>query len=264
MIKEKNKTSVGRSLAALSIGLLLLVSVGSVFAQEGDLLFETATQFRVSDRGATAGDIISQKNNELVRSRSPYDEDIFGVVATNPLMVIGQEIPDSLPIVTFGIALVRVDGHYEEIKKGDYITSSNGAGIGRKAIHPGFVVGRAMQDFNGREGMIEVLVDPRNVVPEEEEPWENITFWEAIGRIIRAMERDIPQILRYLLAALFAGGSFVFGLKMFSRTLKDGIKGISRNPLATGSIRFAMILNLIGILALTLSGLGLALFTILL
>jgi len=38
---------------------------------------------------------------------------------------------------------------------------------------------------------------------------------------------------------------------------------MGRNPLAKESIRMAMILNLIGILILTMAGLGLALFVIL-
>jgi len=40
------------------------------------------------------------------------------------------------------------------------------------------------------------------------------------------------------------------------------VTGISRNPLAKKSIQSAMILNLIGILILTLAGLALAVFVI--
>ena len=229
-----------------------------------DSFSEIATQLKVDDNQAQPGDIISEKNGKLVRSSSAYDEDIFGVIASNPIIVIGRDISGSLPVTTLGVALVKVDADYEEIKKGDYITSSNTAGVGRKALYPGFVIGRAMEDFSSGIGMIEVLVNPREVVVQEEEPWEKVSFWELIGRILRAIEKDIPQVLRYLLASLFVAGSFIFGLKSFSRTLKDGITGISRNPLAKGSIRFAMILNLIGILILTMAGLALALFIIIL
>jgi hypothetical protein len=47
------------------------------------------------------------------------------------------------------------------------------------------------------------------------------------------------------------------------RTLREGVIGISRNPLAKRSIQTAMVLNLIGISILTLAGIGLALFVIL-
>ncbi len=230
-----------------------------------DFFSEIATQFKVDDARVEPGDIISKKDGKLIRSSSPYDEDVFGVVATNPVAVVGREEAGSVPIVTSGVALVKVDSRQEEIKKGDFITSSNSAGVGQKAFYSGFVVGRALEDFDGGEGVIEVFVDPHEKdVIEDDVSWEEITFWEAIGRIIRAVERDIPQVLRYLLATILVAVSFAFGLYSFSRTLKDGIKGISRNPLAKGSIRFAMTLNLIGILVVTVAGLALALFIIML
>lgn len=251
-------------LFVLIFSFFFLLGTDSLLAQESFFLPETAVQLEVADRNATVGDIISKDKGQLRRSSLPYDDNIFGVVAVSPIVVIGREHSGSLPIVTSGVALVRVDGRNEEIKKGDFITSSNAPGVGQKALYPGFVLGRAMEDIDGEEGVIEVLIDPHEAIIEDEKPWEEITFWEAIGRIIRAMERDAPQVLRYLLAALFVAGSFVFGLYSFSRTLREGIKGISRNPLAKGNIQFAMILNLIGILVLTLSGIALALFVILL
>lgn len=244
--------------------VFLFAGCGHLFAQETFFLPDTAVQLEVADRNAAEGDIISEDGGELRRANSPYDNNIFGVVAFNPIVVVGRDSENSLPIVTSGVALVKVDGSREKVEKGDFITSSNKPGVGQKALYPGFVIGRAMEELDGEEGLIEVFVDPRETTIEDEEPWQEITFWEAVGRIIRTMERDAPQILRYLLAALFVTGSFVFGLYSFSRTLKEGIKGISRNPLAKGSIRFAMILNLIGILILTLSGIALALFVILL
>ncbi len=244
--------------------IFFLTFGGSILAQEIVFSPGTAIQMEVDDRGAEEGDIISKEDGRLVRASTSYDENIFGVVAANPVMIIGRDSAESLPIITSGITLVRVDGDYEAIKKGDFITSSENAGVGRKALYPGFVIGRAMEDLESGEGFIEVFVDPRSVVIDEEEPWEEVTFWEAIGRIISAVERDVPQVLRYLLATVFVTASFIFGLYSFSRTLKEGVKGISRNPLAKGSIRFAMILNLIGILVISLSGIALALFVILL
>ncbi len=228
-----------------------------------DFFSEIATQFNVDDARVEPGDIISKKDGKLIRASSPYDEDIFGIVATNPIAIVGREDAGSVPIVTSGVALVKVDSRQEEIKKGDFITSSSSAGVGQKAFYSGFVVGRALEDFNEEEGVIEVFVDPHeSAIIEDEVSWEEMTFWEAIGRIVKAVERDVPQVLRYLLATILVAVSFAFGLYSFSRTLKDGIKGISRNPLAKGSIRFAMTLNLIGILVVTITGLALALFII--
>ncbi len=247
------------------IFISLAVFLGTIIFAEDDYFFsQTATQFEVSDENAMPGDVIVKKEGELLRSARPYDPDLFGVVAFNPVITIGKETPGSLPIVTFGVALVRVSANYEEIKEGDYITSSDKSGIARKAPYPGFVLGKALEGFDGEEGLINVLIHPHEAVFDIEDSWQEMTVWEAIGRIISALERDVPNVLRYIFALLLAGGSFIVGFRAFSRNLKEGITGISRNPLAKGSIRLAMILNLIGIVVITLAGLGIALFVILL
>ena len=248
----------------LTVTLFLLLIGFNAFAQQPTHVSQIATQFKVADREASFGDIVVKVEGEIVRSKKPYDENIFGAVATNPMIVIGRAATDSLPIVTSGIAPIKVNGAYEAIKEGDFITSSDAPGIGRKAPYSGFVIGRALEDFDGEIGIINVMVSPQEVVIDPDESWEEITFWSAIGRIIKAFERDVPQILRYALALFLVGGSFVFALRSFGRTLREGVVGISRNPLAKGSIRLAMTLNLIGILILTLAGIGLALFVILL
>lgn len=240
------------------------------FAQEFFSFSQTATQFEVNDLEAGPGDIIVKKEGKLVRATRPYDGDIFGVVAFNPIITVGKDLPGSLPIVTHGVSLVKVSSDYEPIREGDYITSSDKAGVGRKAPYPGFVLGRAMEDFDknrGTEegrGMINVFIYPHEATPEIQEAWQEMTFWEAVGRIISALERDVPNVLRYVFALFLAGGSFIVGFRSFTKNLKEGIIGISRNPLAKGSIRLAMILNLIGVVIITLAGLGLALFVILL
>jgi len=233
-----------------------------IFAQES-FFSQFAIYFKVEDKKAEPGDIISKKGEKLVRSSQPYDSDLFGVVAKNPVVTMGKPEEGALPIVTSGITLVKVDGTYEKIKRGDYITSSDKPGVGRKAPVPGYVIGRALEDFEGKEGLILVLVHPQNAIFEQEKSWEKITFWEAVGRIITALERDVPKVLRYVFAMVLASASFILGYRAFMGNLREGIRGISRNPMARHSIRLAMILNLIGIVIVTLAGLGLALFVIL-
>ncbi len=234
-----------------------------VFAQ-GQFKSQTAIQFFVADEKTQPGDIIVKKEEKLVRADKPYDSDILGVVAFEPLLTIGKEAPGSLPIVISGITLVKVSGEKEAIKKGDYLTSSNQPGVAQKAVYPGFVIGKSLEDFEGKEGLIKVFINPHWASFEPEKSWQKLTFKEVVGRILSALERDVPAVLRYIFAILLASGSFIVGFRAFVRNLKEGIVGISRNPLAKNSIRLAMILNLIGIVVITLAGLGLALLVILL
>ena len=235
-----------------------IFSFSNVFSQGVPII---AQYFDIKDPEIKKGDIVSFKDNEILRSEIPYDENIVGVVGENPILVFGKETPNSLPVVTYGKTLVRVTNQNGEIKKGDFITSSNRPGVGQKATESGFVVGRALEDFNEDEGLISMFVNVQYLNLSPKRP----TFGGVIQEIFSALRipENVPDVLRYIFATFLAGMSFLFGFVFFVRTLKEGIVGISRNPLAKRSIQTAMVLNLMGIIVLTLAGIGLALFVIL-
>jgi hypothetical protein len=220
-----------------------------------------AQYFEIKDPEIKKGDIVSLRNKEIYRSNVPYDENIVGVIGENPILVFGKETTTTLPVVSYGKTLVRVTNQNGEIKKGDFITSSNRPGVGEKATESGFVVGRALENFNEDEGLIPVFVSIQylNLAPKRP------TFGGVIQEILSTLRvpENVPEVLRYTFAIFLAGMSFLFGFIFFLRTLREGIVGMSRNPLAKKSIQTAMILNLIGISILTLAGIGLALFVIL-
>jgi hypothetical protein len=220
-----------------------------------------AQHLEIKDSEVQKGDIVSLRNKEIHRSDIPYDRDIIGVVGERPILVFGKETTTTLPVVSYGKTLVRVTNQNGEIKKGDYITSSNRPGVGQKATESGFVVGRALEDFNEDEGLIPVFVNIQylNLAPKRP------SFSGVIQEILSALKvpENATEVLRYTFAILLAGMSFLFGFLFFVRIMREGIVGISRNPLAKRSIQTAMILNLVGISILTLAGIGLALFVIL-
>jgi hypothetical protein len=242
---------------------LLFFSFTTLNCYGQDGFSETARFYKLGEE-AQPGDLIVKAEGELVKAAKRYDNNLFGVVVKQAIITFGKDEEGSRPIVTSGPALVRVNADYEEIKKGDYITSSENGGIGQKATASGFVIGRALEGLSEGEGLIKALVNPHKATIDAEENWEEITLWEAAGRIFTVIERDVPEVLRYVLAIILVIGSLTFGFKSFVKALREGVAGISRNPLAKGSIRFAMILNLVGILILTLAGLGLSILVILL
>lgn len=242
------------------LGLGVFVFSGVVLAQEITLI---ARNLEVVDSEARAGDIVSQAEEGLVRATFPYDENIIGVVAENPIMVFGKETTTTLKIISFGEALTKVSTISGEIKKGNFITSSDKPGIGQKVTESGFVVGQAMQDFNQEEGLMLIFVQPQKIIFPSQPPPSGI-----IAQILQFLPEfmipeTIPEVLRYIFALLVGGGSFIIGFFSFIKALKEGLTAIGRNPLAKRSIQTAMILNLIGIFILTLAGLALALFVIL-
>ena len=218
-----------------------------------------AKNLKVIDEKAKVGDIVSQTEKGLVRSSIPYDKNIIGVIGENPIMIFNKSTTTTLPIVTWGETLVRVSNENGQIKKGDFITSSNKPGVGQKATEPGFVIGKAAEDLKENEGLITTFVNIQYIIPES--PPSN----SVIGKIISGLgkPKNIPKWLRYFFALLIGGGSFIIGFFSFVKALREGITGISRNPLARRSIITAMVLNVIGISILTMAGLGMALFVIL-
>jgi len=242
----------------------LLISFLGIFVLSKVVLAQgtpsMAKNLPVSDPEIKKGDIISQTENGFFRSSIPYDEKIVGIVGEVPVFVFGKETSATLPIVYFGETLVRVSNVNGEIKKGNFITSSAKPGVGQKANQSGFVIGKALEDFNQEEGLIkaEINVQYVNLSFSKISP---LNFLSQFAEQLRKPEY-FPEVLRYIFAAFLGGGSFFLGFFAFIKALQKGVEATGRNPLAKTSIRLAMILNLAGIIILTLSGLGLALFII--
>ncbi|MCX6759691.1 MAG: hypothetical protein NT012_03980 [Candidatus Nealsonbacteria bacterium] len=242
-----------------SLIFLGLFVLNEIVSAQG--LPQMAKNLEIDDPEAKIGDIISQTEEGLFRSNIPYDANIIGIVGETPILVFGRPTPTTLPIVFSGEILVKVSNISGEIKKGDFITSSNNPGIGQKATQSGIVLGRAMEDFNQGEGLITVFVD----VQYTNISLEKFTLGGMVTKIMSGFGRpeNVPEVLRYLFALFLGGGSFFIGFFSFAKALREEVIAVSRNPLAKKSIISAMILNLAGILVLTLAGLGLALFVIL-
>jgi len=221
-----------------------------------------AQNLEIKDENAQNGEIVCAKKEEIFRCDTAYDENIVGVLGEKPILVFGKKTTTSLPVISYGEALVKVSTQNGKIKRGDFITSSNKPGVGQKATQSGFALGKALQDFDKEEGLILVFVNPQPIT------FSSFQKKTGIGQIIQEIlsgikiEKNIPEVLRYVFAIILAIMSFSFGFLFFARVLREGISGISRNTLAKESIQTAMILNLIGISILTLAGIGLALFVI--
>jgi hypothetical protein len=208
-----------------------------------------------------AGDIISKSNDGLSCASTSYDQNIIGVVGETPILVFGKPTTTSVPIVYMGETLMKASNINGEIKKGDFITSSQKPCIGQKATQSGFVVGQALENFNQENGLIMAKIGVQYVnIGQTGTTVKNI-FFKLFEQL--TYSGNLPEWLRYFFAILLGGGSFFTGFFWFAKTLQKGLEAVGRNPLAKNGIRLAMILNLIGVAIITLAGLSLALFVIL-
>ena len=84
---------------------------------------------------------------------------VAGVVSTQPAYMMNQGLQGDtvVQLALLGRVPCKVVG---KVKKGDMLTTAGVAGYACKAINPtlGAVIGKALEDFNGESGIIEVVV----------------------------------------------------------------------------------------------------------
>ena len=227
--------------------LFALTVPASIYGQQDSLTI--ATTYIISEDSVDSGDIVSfDRTTQLFRlAREAGDENLFGVVSQDPLLVLETE-PDGIPIVRSGETQVNVTVANGPIAAGDYITSSAIAGKGQRADSDHtYIIGVALEPFLGEttpEGSVSVLL---SVGTQE----------EAASRAgtTGVTEATVLNIIQYVIAALIAIGSIYIAFKNFGPNIKDGIVSIGRNPLAKSSIQSMVILNAVLIVLISVGGL---------
>lgn len=216
---------------------------------------------------ATPGDIVSLTKAGFKLSKISYDSSIYGVVTSKATIVLTEKqvSKNSKLVVKTGKALINVTSANGTIKKNDFITSSAKAGVGQKATTNGFIVGVALEDYTQKDpkavGEVLATIDPRY----------NISFTDAGTNLLNFLQNagsasflSPLASLRYLIAALVAGLTFVLGFLFFGRVASKGVEALGRNPLAAAMIQASVILNVLLAALIILVGLAIAYFILVL
>lgn len=112
-------------------------------------------------------DPTSPTNYRVVKSTSPYDQNVIGAVSTIPVGPLGAPmgegtIPDSQHPQAIGLAgrvVMKVSLENGPISANDWLTSSSTPGVAMKATKATRVIGRALENYNGT---IQVSADSRS------------------------------------------------------------------------------------------------------
>jgi len=219
-----------------------------------------ATSIPVSDTGVLEGDIMCSYKEGNQRCKNEYDTSIFGIITDNPAASIKDaELENTRLLATSGVARVRVSGANGNIVTGDFITSSDVAGVGKKADKNGYVVGSAIEDYNSDNpqdvGTIQIVV---NVHPESSLTGQRGNLLQFIRQGLSVPIFNPIESLRYLLAVAIVIISFTLGMIYFGRASRAGIEAIGRNPLAKRVIQFTVVMNIVLTIIIVLVGLGIA------
>jgi hypothetical protein len=113
----------------------------------------------VADASYDAGTVlVFGGEHEVTISNSTDNHAVAGVVSTNPAYVMnsgcqGEHVVD---LALQGRVPVKVSGH---VHKGDLMVSGlNGYAVANNMARAGTIIGKALQNFSGDQGVIEIVV----------------------------------------------------------------------------------------------------------
>jgi hypothetical protein len=220
----------------------------------------TATSITISEKKVTDGDIISTTKQGYKLSAIDYDPFLFGVVSLNPALYLEDTTAtNTTSVITAGKAYVRVTTKNGTIKRNDFITSSEIAGVGQKAVDNGYVIGTAEENYTEKNttkvGKILITLSPHYA-----QLTSNISTNIFNGLRLGMSAALLTPIgaLRYIISSFIALLSFYFGFQFFGYASRSGVEAIGRNPLASKSILFSIAMNVIVTVAIMFFGVAIA------
>lgn len=169
------------------------------------------------------------------------DSNTIGVITNNPAITLRRSSsPNVFDLITQGVSQVRASNSGGKISKGDFVTSSDTKGVAIKSSSSEFVLGVALEDFDSPSGLMRIEVDPKYIIV-------NASTGTNLISVIRNSSQSMflapVDSLRYILAAIVAIASFVFGFSIFGKITGSGIQALARNPLARSSIQTNIVIE---------------------
>jgi hypothetical protein len=204
------------------------------------------------------GDIISSTPKGYVLSTKTYDSQVVGIVAEKPAITLKTDTEaEGIPVVNVGTTAVKVIGTNGDIKKGDFITTSDKPGVGMKANRSGYIIGQALEDVVfPNKNAIELIGINLNLhfLQLDSTVNDSLTSIFTISQLA-AYEEPI-RFFKYLMSVVVLILSFGFGFFIFSRAINTGIQALGRNPLAGRAIQLSIIFNVVLVIIVITSAIG--------
>jgi len=243
-----------------AIFLFFVLSASSAFAQGLPSISQFAVNLEIKDDQAKEGDILSITKEGLVRSTTAYDISTFGVIVASPVISVEPRSDLTSAVASTGVAQVKVSTKAGSIAVGDFIATSDDAGVGQKATKGGYVLGRALGNYDKSDGVETIPV-------EIEIKYVDVASGGASGGIkgflaLISQPENFRNFLRYLAGFLIGAATFIGAVYAFVKFLTNGIVALGRNPMAKKTIISSMVLSGFVIVVLAIGGFGVALYII--
>jgi hypothetical protein len=237
---------------------------------------EVTQTYPIADTDVLEGDIVSNTTEGIIKSKTPYDSRVLGIIQSNPLVVFRSDIEGELPVVNQGTAYVNVTNLNGNISKGDFITTSGIAGKGQKSLASGYAIGTALEAFTATQSAT-ISFNGQNYVLGQIPVALRIEYATITGtrfptqfldQLLSGLltglgsQEQLTQFTKYLVALIIFLASLIFAFLTFAKVITKGIEGLGRNPLARTSIQFSIIINAILVVFTLILGLAAAILII--
>ena len=129
----------------------------TVFAKATSAQYADVAELYVSDVQYEPGTVVVFGGSaEVTQSTRDADAMVAGVVSTDPAILMNNKAENAVAVALLGRVPTKVQG---SIKRGQMLVSTD-KGRARAEENPqiGTVIGKALEDFNGDEGVIEVVI----------------------------------------------------------------------------------------------------------
>lgn len=258
---------MSKNLLIRFISLSLVVCVYLVSKPVAAQLFSysIARYVQVRDESVPTGSVVSQDQDGSYRlTKRAYDAQVRGVVVSDPAIYVKSDNPNKkYAIIGSGETVVRVNSSEGDIRKGDLLRSSTMPGVLVRAAKSGFVVGVAMEAYSAKDqksvGVIRATLDI-HYAPSVSSIGSALTDIFSLSALATYEQPLI--VFKYVIAAIITLSSFIFGFLYFGRIAGRGVEALGRNPLASRSIQFGIVMNVLITFAIIGVGIVVSLFII--
>ncbi|HEX8931637.1 MAG TPA: hypothetical protein VF810_00600, partial [Patescibacteria group bacterium] len=144
------------------------------------------------------------------------------------------------------------------IQKGDFIATSNKKGTGMKATRSGFVIGQALVDhtFKQKDDVAMIIINLNIHFFQTGSSSINNSLVQIFSISQLAAYEEPLKVFKYVISAVVLFGSFGVGFVIFSKAINTGLQALGRNPLAGRMIQLSIIFNVVLVIIIILTGIG--------
>ncbi len=215
--------------------------------------YNIARFIEVNDTNVSIGAIVTQNaDGSFSKSKKAYDTQVKGIIVSDPAIYVkSDDVNEKFAVANTGYAKILANTSNGQIKRGDMLRTSTTPGVAVRSDKSGFVIGTSLQDYStpiksGSNKNQAALINAEiniHYAPTSSSIGSSLSDIFSLSALASYEQPLI--VFKYVVAAIVTLLSFIFGFFYFGRIASRGIEALGRNPLASRSIQFGIVMNVL-------------------